>query len=78
VTDSPKKEKRGFQKKKKEIEGGMTDEDQIAAFGEELERMVDRFREEFDLPYVSVVGVLTMMATQLTLESLEEGGEFGE
>ena len=56
----------------------MTDEDQIAAFGDELERLVDRFREEFDLPYVSVVGVLTMMATQLTLESLEEGGEFGE
>jgi hypothetical protein len=44
--------------------------EQISAFAWELECLVERFGEEFDLPISAMVGVLTMKATQMTCSAL--------
>lgn len=38
----------------------MTQKEQIDHFATELDALVDRFAEEYDLPYASVVGVLQL------------------
>ena len=50
----------------------MDEKRQIKAFAEDIERLVDRYRNEFDLSYASVVGTLHMQASTLCLESQEE------
>lgn len=47
----------------------MTVEQQTNAFQKDLEALIDRFREEFDLPYFAVVGVLTMAAISMANEA---------
>jgi hypothetical protein len=44
--------------------------DQIEAFANELDKLVDRFCDEYDLPYASVVGVLTFK-TKLLMDDWE-------
>ena len=48
----------------------MDERDQISAFAWELECLIDRFGEEFDIPVSAMVGALTMKATHLTCAAL--------
>ena len=50
----------------------MTTNEQIKAFAHDVDQLVDRYRQEFDLTYAVVVGVLTMKATLLCGERPEE------
>lgn len=50
----------------------MNDKQQINAFAEEIDRLVDRYRKEFDLSYASVIGVFFMKAQILCSESEEK------
>ena len=56
----------------------MTIKEQIYSFGNELDKLVERYRSEFDLPYGAVVGTLTVKATLLTLESVEDQDDEGD
>lgn len=47
----------------------MTDSDQTEAFNDTLDSTIDRFTQEFDLTYASVIGVLVMKVVELTLQS---------
>lgn len=49
----------------------MSDNLQIDAFAKELNSLVDRFRNEYDLTYAAVIGVLTMKAFDLNSEARE-------
>lgn len=53
----------------------MTHPQQITAFATELDKLVDRFRSEFELPVVSVLGVLQLqqhlLLTEITAEEEE-------
>jgi hypothetical protein len=57
----------------------MDDKQQIFAFADDIDRLVERYRSEFDISYASVVGVLFMKAQLLCGEAGEmdadEGGE---
>jgi len=47
----------------------MDDKQQICAFAGDLDRLVERYRSEFELTYAAVVGTLFMKAQLLTKES---------
>jgi len=47
----------------------MNEKEQIQAFADDLDRLVDRYRGEFDLSYASVVGTLNMKAHLLCSEA---------
>lgn len=47
----------------------MDDKQQIFAFADDLDRLVDRYRSEFDLTYAAVVGILFMKAQLLCGEA---------
>jgi len=47
----------------------MSDAEQLAAFADELDRMIHRFSKEFDLSYAVVVGVLQMKVQMLCAEA---------
>lgn len=49
----------------------MTDKEQIEAFEEDLDKLLDRYANEFDLTYAAVVGLLFMKATELAQEAHE-------
>ncbi len=49
---------------------------QTKAFADQLDRLIDRFRDEWDLEYATVVGVLTMKA-HLLMNEAEESYEAG-
>jgi len=53
----------------------MSHQEQIAAFGNEVANVIDRFREEFDLPYSSVIGTLQIHIAQLSAEALKEDAD---
>jgi len=46
----------------------MDDLQQCNAFGEEIEKVINRFRGEFDLSYASVIGILFAKAQMMTNE----------
>jgi len=41
-------------------------------FAKELDRLVERFRQEYDLEYAQVIGVLAIKTHLLIAEALEE------
>lgn len=45
---------------------------QIIQFEDELEKLVARFRMEYDLHYVSMIGILQIQAHVLACEALED------
>lgn len=47
----------------------MDHQQQIFAFGDELDKLVERYRREFDMTYADVVGVLFMKAHLLCEEA---------
>jgi hypothetical protein len=40
------------------VEEGMTEREQVDAFAEDLGKLIDRYRSEFDLTIAGVLGVL--------------------
>lgn len=50
----------------------MTHHEQIDAFSNELDAMVERFRREFDLTYADVVGTLHMKAWLMCKEASDQ------
>lgn len=50
----------------------MNDSDQTAAFANDLDNLVDRYRAEFDVTYAAVIGVLFMKAQLLCTEEGDE------
>ncbi len=49
----------------------MDDKQQIFAFADDIDRLVERYRSEFDMTYAAVVGVLFMKAQLLCGEAGE-------
>jgi hypothetical protein len=43
--------------------------EQTRAFSNTLDSAIDRFTQEFDLSYASVIGVLAMKAIEITIQS---------
>lgn len=43
----------------------MDHRDQISAFATDLDRLIDRYMDEFDLTYAALIGVLTLKQQQL-------------
>jgi hypothetical protein len=43
--------------------------EQTKAFSDTLDAAIDRFTQEFDLSYASVIGVLAMKAIEITIQS---------
>lgn len=50
----------------------MDAKEQLLAFANDLDRLVDRYRDEFDLDYGSVVGILFMKAHLLSDEAVAQ------
>jgi len=48
---------------------------QVEQFADEIDRLVDRVRSEYDLSYASVVGILFMKAQLLCLEAHDKDEE---
>jgi hypothetical protein len=44
--------------------------DQIDAFAVELDSLMDRFTQEFDVSYASLIGVLQMKVVHLSVDGL--------
>ena len=55
----------------------MTEKEQIDHFAKDLNRLVDRYRSEYELSYASVVGVLHMKIFSMCDEARESGDEEG-
>lgn len=53
----------------------MTDRDQIEAFAQELDNLIERFEHEFELPNVAAVGVMQLKIHAMLSRQLEEGGD---
>ena len=49
----------------------MTSADQSQAFMDAVNDVVERFKDEFDLTYVDMIGVLEMVKTELLVEAGE-------
>lgn len=56
----------------------MDDREQIVAFSNDVDRLVDRYRDEFDMTYAAAVGVLFMKAQLLCEEAVDEGDDDAE
>lgn len=53
----------------------MDDKEQVTAFAGDVDRLVDRYRSEFDMTYAAVVGVLFMKAQLLCFEASDRADE---
>jgi hypothetical protein len=53
----------------------MDGREQIEAFAEDLDRLIERYRSEFDLTYAAVVGALTIKSHILCTEAAEQADE---
>lgn len=51
----------------------MTHRDQIDAFANELDNLIERFEKEFELPNVSAVGVMQLKIHAMLDMQLEDG-----
>ncbi len=55
----------------------MTDKQQTDHFAHELDRLIDRFRMEYEISYAAVIGTLHIKATTLVIDAGDEN-EDGE
>ncbi len=53
----------------------MTDKEQIDAFADEIDKLVERFRQEFEMSYASVCGVLHLKIHLLFQEAISRKDE---
>lgn len=44
--------------------------DQIQAFGADIDRVIERYIDEFDLPAAALIGVITLIQAQLVERAL--------
>jgi hypothetical protein len=49
----------------------MTGKQQMTAFSDELDKLIERFRAEFDLPYAAAIGILQIKMHALSQEANE-------
>ena len=54
----------------------MTEHEQIDAFSDDIERVIQRYRNEFQISYAAVIGILFIKAHDLAQETLEDDAEF--
>lgn len=50
----------------------MNQRDQIIAFGDDLDRLLERYAQEFDLPYAAVVGCMQIKIHLICQQASEE------
>jgi hypothetical protein len=50
----------------------MTQKDQIDAFSNDIDALINRYASEFDLSYGEVIGVLFIKSHELSAEVLEQ------
>lgn len=50
---------------------GMTEGEQTTHFANDIDRLVDRYRQEYSISYISLIGVLYAKATLLTNEACD-------
>ena len=55
-------------------QGEMSVREQIEAFSRDLNVVIDRYREEFELPYAAAIGVLFRLACELGEEAFDREG----
>lgn len=55
--------------------GAMSDKDQMDHFCDDLDRLVNRYRSEYEMSYAAIVGVLQMKIHRLCDEASERGDE---
>lgn len=53
----------------------MTDSEQANAFYEDLWRVIDRYRLEFDLQVATAIGTLEIVKTELLLDEIDAHSE---
>jgi hypothetical protein len=53
----------------------MNEQQQTFHFGDELDKLVERFRQEYDLSYAAIVGTLHMKAHLLCGEAIDRDDE---
>lgn len=53
----------------------MDDKQQVFAFADDVDKLVERYRNEFDMTYAAVVGVLFMKAQLLCREAGESDAD---
>lgn len=53
----------------------MTDREQIQAFADDLDRLVDRYRAEFEISMAGVIGALEFKQFVLMQEAQRKAGE---
>jgi hypothetical protein len=56
------------------VEEGMTEREQVDAFAEDLGKLIDRYRSEFDLTIAGVLGVLECAKLEIWEDS--RGNDF--
>ena len=54
----------------------MTEREQVDAFAEDLGKLIDRYRSEFDLTIAGVLGVLECAKFEIWEDSRGGGGDF--
>ena len=52
----------------------MTEQQQVFQFGDELDKLVNRFRQEYDMTYAAIVGT-SYMKTHLLCEEANKRGD---
>jgi hypothetical protein len=60
---------------KSERRSTMTDKEQTEAFADDLDKLVERYRQEFEISYAQAVGSLQIKAWLLCSEANESTGE---
>jgi len=53
----------------------MTDKDQIDHFANDVDKLVERYRSEYDLTYAAVIGTLEIKIQQLCREAWDSTEE---
>lgn len=56
----------------------MTGNEQVQALADDLGRLIDRYRQEFELSLAAVVGTLHVVAHELIHEAIAAKGNEGE
>lgn len=56
----------------------MTEAEQAKHFGDEIDRLVDRFSHEYQLTYGAMIGALQFKVHQLCIEAYEDAEENDE
>lgn len=53
----------------------MNDKEQIDAFADDIDKLVERYRQEFEITYAAVVGVLFLKAHLICNEASDRSDE---